>query len=119
MRPCCTRIREYKVANFIFPEPGSNVSNHFRIRKGDVEAAWPECATIIERNYRIRTSSMCPLSRTWRWRGLQKRERLPCGACSQSPFAQRYLIANALGFSQSDVQVVAPYVAVDSAARPG
>src|SRR5512140_244543 len=32
----------YAVANFIFPLPGTNISNHFKIRKGDVSQAWGE-----------------------------------------------------------------------------
>jgi CO/xanthine dehydrogenase Mo-binding subunit len=46
-------LGKYEVANFIFPEPGTNISNHFRIRKGDVEAAWSQCDVVIERSYRI------------------------------------------------------------------
>ena len=32
-------LGDYSVANFIFPEPGTNISEHFKIRKGDVETA--------------------------------------------------------------------------------
>src|SRR4030042_6709277 len=46
-------LGNYEVANFIFPQPGTNISNHFRIRKGDVESAWSECAVIVERKYHI------------------------------------------------------------------
>ena len=31
------KLGEYKVANFIFPEPGTNIANHFKIRKGNVD----------------------------------------------------------------------------------
>ncbi len=103
-------LGEYKVANFIFPEPGSNVSNHFRIRKGDVEAAWSECATIIERNYRIPHVQHVPIEPHVAVARVTEKGKVTLWGSSQSPFAQRYLIANALGFSQSDVQVVAPYV---------
>ncbi len=30
-------LGSYTVANFIFPEPGTNISENFKIRKGDVE----------------------------------------------------------------------------------
>jgi CO/xanthine dehydrogenase Mo-binding subunit len=33
-------LGEYEVPNFIFPVAGTNIANHFKIRKGDVEAAW-------------------------------------------------------------------------------
>jgi CO/xanthine dehydrogenase Mo-binding subunit len=46
-------LGKYEAANFIFPKPGTNISNHFRIRKGDVDAAWSECAAIVEHKYRI------------------------------------------------------------------
>ena len=46
-------LGQYVVANFIFPQPGTNISNHFKIRKGDVDSAWEKCAAIIERKYRI------------------------------------------------------------------
>src|SRR5512135_1456574 len=46
-------LGKYAVANFIFPEPGTNISNHFKIRKGDVEGAWKECAAIVERKYHV------------------------------------------------------------------
>src|SRR4030067_986969 len=47
------RLGEYEVASFILPEPGTNISNHFKIRKGDVENTWGQCAAIIERRYLI------------------------------------------------------------------
>ena len=46
-------LGKYVVANFIFPEPGSNISNHFKIRKSNVADSWQDCAAIIERVYRI------------------------------------------------------------------
>ena len=46
-------LGKYEVPNFIFPQPGTNVSNHFKIRKGDVDSAWSQCAAIVERKYRI------------------------------------------------------------------
>jgi CO/xanthine dehydrogenase Mo-binding subunit len=46
-------LGEYVVANFIFPKAGTNISNHFKIRRGDVNGAWGKCAAIVERQYRI------------------------------------------------------------------
>jgi len=41
-------LGEYIVASFINPQPGTNISNHFKIRRGDVDTAWDECAAIVE-----------------------------------------------------------------------
>ena len=46
-------LAEYKVANFIFPQPGTNVGNHFKIRKGNVDEAWSQCAAIVEHKYKV------------------------------------------------------------------
>jgi len=103
-------LGKYEVANFIFPKPGTNISNHFRIRKGDVEAAWPQCDVVIERTYRIPHVQHVPIEPHVATAKAEENGKVTLWGSSQSPFAQRNLIAKALGMSQSDVQVVAPYV---------
>ncbi len=103
-------LGKYEVANFIFPEPGTNIANHFRIRKGDVEAAWPLCAKIIERTYRIPHVQHVPIEPHTAIAQVSESGKVTLWASSQSPFAQRNLIAKALGLSQANVQVIAPYV---------
>src|SRR5512138_201976 len=44
-------LGKYVVAGFIFPEAGTNISNHFKLRKGNVDAAWEKCTAIVERSY--------------------------------------------------------------------
>ncbi len=103
-------LGEYEYANFIFPKPGTNISNHFRIRKGDVEATWSECDVVIERTYRIPHVQHVPIEPHVATAKVDENGKATLWGSSQSPFAQRNLIAKALGFSQSDVQVIAPYV---------
>src|SRR5512142_2166677 len=54
-------LGKYAVVNFIFPKPGTNISNHFKLRKGDVDGAWGQCASVIERKYRIPHIQHVPL----------------------------------------------------------
>lgn len=103
-------LGQYKVANFIFPEPGSNVSNHFKIRKGDVNAAWADCAAIVERSYRIPHIQHVPIEPHIAIAKVEKDGKVTLWGSSQSPFAQRSLIATALGISPGEVQVIAPFV---------
>lgn len=103
-------LGKYEVANFIFPKPGTNVSNHFRIRKGDVASAWPECAAVVEHAYRIPHIQHVPIEPHVAVAQVDMDGKTKLWGSSQSPFAQRNLIAKALGISQSDVQVIAPYV---------
>jgi CO/xanthine dehydrogenase Mo-binding subunit len=103
-------LDRYAVVNFVFPKPGTNISNHFKIRKGDPEAAWSRCAAIVERTYRIPHIQHVPIEPHTAIARVDQSGQITLWASSQSPFAQRNLIAQSLGISQSDIRVVAPYV---------
>jgi len=104
------KLTEYQVANFIFPQAGTNISNYFKIRKGDVDSAWGKCAAVVERKYRIPHIQHVPIEPHIAVAKMEADGRLTLWGSSQSPFAQRNLIAQALGISQSDIRVIAPYV---------
>jgi carbon-monoxide dehydrogenase large subunit len=103
-------LGQYKVANFIFPKPGTNISNHFKVRKGDVATAWPRCAAIVERKYRIPHIQHVPIEPHVAVAKWDESDHITLWASSQSPFAQRNLIAQSLGLSQSKIQVISPYL---------
>ncbi|MGD2143060.1 MAG: molybdopterin-dependent oxidoreductase [Anaerolineae bacterium] len=101
---------EYKVANFIFPEPGTNISEHFKLRKGDVESAWPQCAAIVESTFRLPNIQHVPIEphaavALWELDG-----QVTLWTSSQSPFAQRDLIAQSLNIPHGNLRVISPYV---------
>jgi carbon-monoxide dehydrogenase large subunit len=103
-------LGEYVVANFIFPEPHTNISNHFKLRKGDPASAWKDCAAVVERSYRIPHIQHVPIETHIATALVSQDGKVTLWGSSQSPFAQRSLIAEALGISPADVQVIAPYV---------
>ena len=103
-------LGKYQVMNFIFPKPGTNISNHFKIRKGDIAAAWKDCAAIVERAYHIPHIQHVPIEPHVATAKVDAQGKVTLWGSSQSPFAQRSLIATAMGISPADVQVIAPYV---------
>ncbi len=103
-------LGNYKVANFIFPQPGTNISNHFKLRKGDVEGAFEKCTTIVERKFRVPHIQHVPIETHVAIAQWDDTGDITLWASSQSPFAQRNLIAQALGVSQSSVRVIAPKI---------
>jgi carbon-monoxide dehydrogenase large subunit len=103
-------LGKYTVANFIFPRPGTNISNHFKIRKGDVESAWEKCASIVEHKYRIPHIQHVPIEPHIAVAKVEESGEITLWGSSQSPFAQRNLIAQALGISPGKMRVIAPYV---------
>lgn len=103
-------LHKYVVANFIFPQPGSNISNHFKIRKGNVETAWKNCKAIIERKYCIPHIQHVPIEPHVAIAKVDESGEVTLWDSSQSPFAQRDLIAETLGITQSKMRVIAPLV---------
>ncbi len=103
-------LGQYEVVNFIFPEPGTNISEHFKLRRGDVEAAWPQCAAIVEGTFRLPPIQHVPIEphvAVARW---EQSNHVTLWTCSQSPFAQRDLIAQSLNIPHGNLRVISPYV---------
>ncbi|MBU2609365.1 MAG: xanthine dehydrogenase family protein molybdopterin-binding subunit [Chloroflexi bacterium] len=103
-------LGQYVVASFILPKSGTNISNHFKIRKGDVDSAWEKCAAIVERKYRIPHIQHVPIEPHVAIAKVDESGGVTLWGSSQSPFAQRNLIAQSMGISQSDMRVIAPIV---------
>ncbi len=103
-------LGEYVVADFILPQPGTNISNHFKIRKGDVDGAWSSCDVIVERAFRVPHIQHVPIEPHIAVAQADRSGQITLWTCSQSPFAQRSLIASTLGISHSKMRVIAPYV---------
>jgi carbon-monoxide dehydrogenase large subunit len=103
-------LDQYEVANFISPQPGTNISNYFKIRKGDVESEWEKCAAVVAHKYRVPHIQHVPIEPHVAVAKYDEDGQLTLWASSQSPFAQRNLLATALGISQNDIRVIAPWV---------
>jgi CO/xanthine dehydrogenase Mo-binding subunit len=103
-------LGEYEVANFIFPQPGTNISEHFKLRKGDVESAWSQCAAIVEGTFRLPQIQHVPIEPHVAVSLWESSGQVTLWTCSQSPFAQRDLIALSLGIPHGNLRVVSPYV---------
>jgi len=103
-------LENYEAPNFIFPQPGTNIANHFKIRKGDPQSAWDKCAAIIERKFRIPHVQHVPIEPHIAVAQVSREGKVTVWASSQSPFAQREIFAKALDKSPGDIRVIAPYV---------
>lgn len=103
-------LGKYECVNFIFPKPGTNISNHFKIRHGDCEKAWKDCAYIVERTYKVPHVQHVPIEPHISIAMMDEKGKITMWASTQSPFAQRNLLAKALHKSESDIRVVAPLV---------
>ncbi len=103
-------LGEYKVANFIFPEPGTNISEHFKLRKGDVESAWPRCAAIVDMTFGLPQIQHVPLEPHISVALWEPSGQVTLWTSTQSPHAQRDLIAQSINIPHGNLRVVSPYV---------
>jgi CO/xanthine dehydrogenase Mo-binding subunit len=79
-------LGEYQFEPFIFPQPGTNISEHFKLRKGDVESAWANCVAIVEGTYRLPHIQHVPIEPHIAVGLWEKSEQVTLWTCSQSPF---------------------------------
>jgi CO/xanthine dehydrogenase Mo-binding subunit len=104
------RLHEYVHAPFIFPKSHTNIANHFKLRKGDVERGFKEADVIVENEFyepQVQNVQMETHTCIGQW--------LPDGqiniwTSAQSPFAVRHLLSMGLGVPIHRVNVVVPYV---------
>ena len=100
----------YVASEFIYPQPETNISNHFKMRKGNPEEVWGQCAKIIEETYRIPHIQHTPIEPHGGYAFAGKRGAVTLWASVQSPFAQQSMLADWLGIPKEKVRVIAPYV---------
>ena len=106
-------LGSYGRVPWFFPKPGTNIAHWRKTRKGDVEKGFKEADFILEDTYAVPRYAHCPIEPHAAAALYDAGGRLTIWASSQSPFAQRNVMAIALapfGLSHKDIRVVTPYV---------
>jgi carbon-monoxide dehydrogenase large subunit len=103
-------LGQYEVVPFVFPQADTNISNWFKVRKGDMVKGWAEADLIYEHKYRVPHIQHVPLETHVCVAQMDARGKITLWAASQSPFAQRNLIAKALGIGHGQLRVITPHV---------
>lgn len=103
-------LGQYVFVNFIFPKAGTNISNHFKVRKGNVDEGFARSDVVVEGTFRVPQIQHVPIEPHIAVAQAEQSGKITLWASSQSPFAQRNLIAKTLDMSQGDLRVIAPYI---------
>lgn len=93
-----------------FPEPGTNIANRFKVRKGDVEKGFKEADLIIENKFEQPQVLHIPMethSVIAKW-GAE--DKVKIWSSAQSPFAIRDLFSVAMGVPMENIEVIVPYI---------
>lgn len=103
----------YPRVPWFFPRPGTNIAHWRKTRKGDIEQGFQEADLILEDTYTVPRYAHCPIEPHAVTGLFDLSGRLTLWASSQSPFAQRDVMATALkpfGLTHRDIRIIAPFV---------
>jgi carbon-monoxide dehydrogenase large subunit len=106
-------LKDYKHVPWFFPQAGSNIAHHRKVRKGDVAQGFAEADLVFEDTYQVPRYAHCAIEPHGAVGLFDHSGRLTVWSASQSPFTQRHLFAEALaplGLSHHHVRVIAPFV---------
>jgi CO/xanthine dehydrogenase Mo-binding subunit len=98
------------IKGVFFPEPGKNIANRTKIRKGNVDEAFARADVVIENVYEQPQVFHCPLETHATIVQWGHGDRIKIHSSSQSPFAVRDLFAVAFGLAKNNIEVNVPYV---------
>ncbi len=87
-----------------------NILSHYHLEKGDVDAAWRECATVIERRYTTHPQDHAPLEPEAALAYWDENNKLTVISPGQSVFFDRLNICRALGIPKDDVVCIQPAI---------
>src|SRR5664279_2580361 len=90
------------------PQPGTNVANITRMRKGDVEAGFAEAEWIVEREYTNPSVQHVPMETHVAIAQWKSGDRVDIWTSAQSPFIVRELFCHTFKLPLSNVRVVIP-----------
>ena len=92
------------------PQPGTNIANLTRMRKGDIEKGFAEAEWIIEREYTNPSVQHVPLETHVVIAQWKTGDEVTIWTSAQSPFTVRSLFCSAMRLPLNKVRVVVPHV---------
>ncbi len=100
------QLGSYRHAPGITPIAATNVCNHFTLRKGDVDAAFPSCDRIFEDTFSTPMQNHCVLEPHGAICQFTEDGRITVWTHNDSPYRARKEIADAFGVQMSDVRII-------------
>ncbi|MFM1651461.1 xanthine dehydrogenase family protein molybdopterin-binding subunit [Brevibacillus sp. B_LB10_24] len=104
------QMGRYKQVKTVSPKPGTNIANHTKIRKGDIQQGWAECDIVVEAAFSFPQTDHAAMET----RCVQA-EILPDGcvtihASSQGPFIVKKTISKTFQIDMGKITVHTPLV---------
>jgi carbon-monoxide dehydrogenase large subunit len=101
---------EYRVVPGFFPQKGTNIFHHYRLRKGDTSAAFAECDAVAEGEFTyplLAHAAMEPHGCICVW---ESPESLKMWSSSQAPFIAREIVGQMFHIPLANIKVIINYL---------
>ncbi len=112
-------LGSYKVAPIFYPKPGTNISHHYVLRKGDCDKAFEEADAVFEHEFYIPHVQHVPLEPHVAMAKLDPDGKLTVWASCQSPYAVRQTLSVAFDMPLNKIRVISPAVGGGFGAKAG
>ncbi len=104
-------LGSYSYVEAVFtPVPGTNIANHTKLRKGNVEKGFKEADYVIEREYTNPNVQHVPMETHIAVGKWDTGDRITIHTSAQSPFTVRNLFAHSFKIPHCNIRVITPYL---------
>ncbi len=114
MKPDAPIIHEdlanYEMVPIFYPKPGTNIANHFKLRKGDIDKGFAEADLIIEREYYVPQMQHVPIETHKAAVHWSPDGKLTVWSTAQSPNVVRQLLSKSLDLPMHKIRVISSYI---------
>jgi CO/xanthine dehydrogenase Mo-binding subunit len=93
-----------------YPVPGTNIANHAKIRKGNMEAGWSNSEVVVEAKFSFKPSDHAAMETRCATAEIRPDGKIFISSSSQAPFMIKRLISNYFGEDIGKVIVKTPLV---------
>lgn len=94
----------------VYPEMGTNIASRYKVRKGDVEAAFTKCDVIVQHRFSLPPSDHLAMEVRSAQAEISLDGNITITTSSQSPYAVRKQISEAFMIPVGKIQVKVPFV---------
>jgi len=103
-------LGSYKHASIILPQSGTNISNHYKIRKGDTEKGFKEADFIFENEFYVPHIQHSAIENHCAIAQVDPEGKITVWAGCQSPYAVRRTLATAFSIPLNKIRVISPAI---------
>lgn len=113
MKPDTPLVHEemhtYRRAGSFYPVKGTNINNHFKLRKGDVDRGFAESDCVFEHTFTTQRVDHCYLEPNAAVAQMDASGKITLWTNTQTPYRSRSHITEALGIPTTKLRVVATW----------